>query len=83
MPVLQVPNTLEVYQIANGYRQRLGTKVIAITGSSETTTKNLLAHLLATKYKVISTYVILIMKLAYHFIFGLTAEHEVVFLNWE
>ncbi len=80
MPVLRVPNTLEALaQIANGYRQRLGTKVIAITGSSgKTTTKNLLAHLLATKYKVISTYKNFNNEIGLPLsIFGLTAEHEV------
>lgn len=54
---LQVPNTLIAYlQLANYLRNKLNPKVIAITGSSgKTTTKEIVASTLESKYKVFKT----------------------------
>ena len=58
VPVLKVPDTLKALaQIAACYRQRLKIKIVAVTGSSgKTTTKNMIAKLLSSKYQVVSTY---------------------------
>ncbi len=52
-----VENTLEAYhKLANYYRKKINPKVIAITGSSgKTTTKDLLASVLSSKFKVHKT----------------------------
>lgn len=57
VPALYVADTLEALgQIAGGYRQSLGARVVAITGSvGKTTTKEMLAGILATTYKVWKT----------------------------
>ena len=54
---LQVPNTLIAYlQLANYRRNKLNLKVVAITGSSgKTTTKEIVASTLESKYKVFKT----------------------------
>jgi len=54
---LQVPDTLIAYlQLANFRRNKLNLKVVAITGSSgKTTTKEIVASTLESKYKVFKT----------------------------
>ena len=54
---LQVPDTLVAYlQIANYRRNKLNLQVVAITGSSgKTTTKEIVASTLESKYKVFKT----------------------------
>ena len=54
---LQVPDTLIAYlQLANYRRNKLNPKVVAITGSSgKTTTKEIVASTLESKYKVFKT----------------------------
>ena len=54
---LQVPDTLIAYlQLANYRRNKLAPKVVAITGSSgKTTTKEIVASTLESKYKVFKT----------------------------
>ena len=54
---IQVNDTLETYlQLANYKRNKLGVKVVAITGSSgKTTTKEIIASTLESKYKVFKT----------------------------
>lgn len=56
-PVLTVPNTLQaLQQLARAYRRHLGIPVIAITGSNgKTTTKDLIAAVLAIHYDVHKT----------------------------
>jgi UDP-N-acetylmuramoyl-tripeptide--D-alanyl-D-alanine ligase len=58
LPVLQVKNTLEAYQkIARWWRDRFDIPVIGITGSvGKTTTKELIAAVLATQGRVHKTY---------------------------
>ena len=55
--ILQVPDTLVAYlQLANYLRNKKNYTVVAITGSSgKTTTKELVASVLETKYKVFKT----------------------------
>ena len=55
--LLQVPDTLIAYlQLANYRRNKLNFKVVAITGSSgKTTTKEIVASTLESKYKVFKT----------------------------
>ncbi len=55
--ILQVPDTLIAYlQLANYRRNKLNFKVVAITGSSgKTTTKEIVASTLESKYKVFKT----------------------------
>ena len=54
---LQVPDTLTAYlQLANYRRNKLNPRVVAITGSSgKTTTKEIVASTLESKYKVFKT----------------------------
>lgn len=56
-PLLVVPNTLEAYQtIARWWRDQFQIPVIAVTGSvGKTTTKELIAAVLATQGKVLKT----------------------------
>jgi UDP-N-acetylmuramoyl-tripeptide--D-alanyl-D-alanine ligase len=58
VPIVTVANTTKALgSIANIWRKKLSTKIIGITGSSgKTTTKNMLATILAEKYKVNKTY---------------------------
>lgn len=55
--VIEVANTTSaITDIARVWRKHLNAKVIALTGSSgKTTTKNLIANVLAAKYKVVAT----------------------------
>lgn len=57
LPILRVKNTILALQaLALYYRTKLKTKIIAVTGSNgKTTTKNMIATVLNTKYKVFST----------------------------
>lgn len=57
VPILQVENTLKAYQIiARWWRDRFDIPVIAITGSvGKTTTKELIATVLATQGQVLKT----------------------------
>jgi UDP-N-acetylmuramoyl-tripeptide--D-alanyl-D-alanine ligase len=57
LPLLQVENTLSAYQaIAHWWRQQFSIPVIAITGSvGKTTTKELIAAVLATQGRVLKT----------------------------
>ncbi|GAX35300.1 UDP-N-acetylmuramoyl-tripeptide--D-alanyl-D-alanine ligase [Nodularia sp. NIES-3585] len=58
LPVLQVKNTLEAYQqLARWWRDRLNIPVIGVTGSvGKTTTKEIIAAVLATQGRVHKTY---------------------------
>lgn len=58
IPIITVANTTKALgSIANIWRKKLSTKIIGITGSSgKTTTKDMLATILAEKYKVNKTY---------------------------
>jgi UDP-N-acetylmuramoyl-tripeptide--D-alanyl-D-alanine ligase len=58
VPIISVKNTLDAYAVLAGlWRNKLNAKVISITGSNgKTTTKEILAHLLESKYKVHKTY---------------------------
>lgn len=55
--VLKVKDTLETYlKLANYYRQKIGTKVVAITGSSgKTTTKEMVFAVLSQKFRTVKT----------------------------
>ncbi|MBT8387432.1 MAG: UDP-N-acetylmuramoyl-tripeptide--D-alanyl-D-alanine ligase [Ignavibacteria bacterium] len=58
VPIITVANTTKALgSIANIWRKKLSTKIIGITGSTgKTTTKDMLATILAEKYKVSKTY---------------------------
>lgn len=57
IPLISVPDTLlALQQLAKAYRQQLKTKVIGITGSNgKTSTKDILASLLGTRYRTQKT----------------------------
>lgn len=57
IPLIVVPDTLtSLQQLAAKYRIEVGSKVVAITGSNgKTTTKDMVASVLATKYSVHKT----------------------------
>ena len=57
IPILKVDNTLTAFQnLASYYRNSLKTKIIGVTGSNgKTTTKNMIATVLSSKYKVFFT----------------------------
>lgn len=57
LPLISVRDTLEAYgRIAAAHRRRFDIPVVAIAGSAgKTTTKEMLAHTLATKYRVLAT----------------------------
>jgi len=84
IPVLKVPDTLKALgQIASGYRKKLKIKIVAVTGSSgKTTTKNMIAKLLSSKYQVVSTYKNYNNQIGLPLsILELTAEYEVAVLE--
>lgn len=58
LALVLVPNTLAAFQdLAKAWREQLGIPVIAVTGSNgKTTTKDMIAHLLDSKYTVFKTY---------------------------
>ncbi|MBB6636304.1 UDP-N-acetylmuramoyl-tripeptide--D-alanyl-D-alanine ligase [Cohnella thailandensis] len=57
LPLILVNDTLEALQrLAEAYLDRLGAKVVGVTGSNgKTTTKDLIASVLSTAYKVVKT----------------------------
>lgn len=57
VPIISVKNTLDAYgKLANIWRNKLSAKVISITGSNgKTTTKEMIAQLLSSKFKVHKT----------------------------
>lgn len=57
IPIISVKNTLNAYgELANVWRNKFAGKVISITGSNgKTSTKEMIAHLLSSKYKVHKT----------------------------
>lgn len=57
LPLILVADTLVALQrLAEGYLDRLGAKVVGVTGSNgKTTTKDLIASVLATTYRVVKT----------------------------
>jgi len=57
VPIISVKNTLHAYgELAKIWRNKLSAKVISITGSNgKTTTKEMIAHLLSSKYKIHKT----------------------------
>ncbi|ANE47367.1 UDP-N-acetylmuramoyl-tripeptide--D-alanyl-D-alanine ligase [Paenibacillus swuensis] len=57
IPYILVNDTLAALQkLASGYREQLGVRVVGVTGSNgKTTTKDMLASILATTYKVHKT----------------------------
>ncbi|MBN1299740.1 MAG: UDP-N-acetylmuramoyl-tripeptide--D-alanyl-D-alanine ligase [Melioribacteraceae bacterium] len=57
VPVIAVPDTVKAYgELAAAWRNKLGAKVISITGSNgKTSTKDILAVLLSTKYRVVKS----------------------------
>ena len=57
LPLVAVPDTLDAYgEIAAAHRRRFDVPVIAVAGSvGKTTTKEMLARTLATKYSVLAT----------------------------
>lgn len=84
IPVLKVPDTLAaLLQLAIGYRKKLNIKIVAVTGSSgKTTTKNMIAQLLSSKYQVFSAYKNFNNQIGLPMsIFQLTSEHEVAVLE--
>jgi len=83
-PVLKVPDTLKALaEIAACYRKKLKIKLVVVTGSSgKTTTKNMIAKLLSSKYQVVSTYKNYNNQIGLPMsIFDLTSEHEVAVLE--
>ncbi len=57
IPIISVRNTLDAYaELARIWRGKQSAKVISLTGSNgKTTTKEMIAHLLSSKYKVHKT----------------------------
>jgi UDP-N-acetylmuramoyl-tripeptide--D-alanyl-D-alanine ligase len=57
VPVLVVPDSLiALQQLAKAYREQLSIRIVGITGSNgETTTKDMVASVLSTKYRVHKT----------------------------
>ncbi len=57
IPIISVKNTITAYgELANIWRNKFTGKVISITGSNgKTSTKEMIAHLLSSKYKVHKT----------------------------
>ncbi|MFZ1289644.1 MAG: UDP-N-acetylmuramoyl-tripeptide--D-alanyl-D-alanine ligase [Melioribacteraceae bacterium] len=57
LPIISVKNTITAYgELAKIWRNKISGKVISITGSNgKTSTKEMIAHLLSTKYKVHKT----------------------------
>jgi len=57
IPFVTVPDTIKAYgELANRWRNKLGAKVISITGSNgKTTTKEMIAVLLEEKFKVVKS----------------------------
>ncbi|MDP3442545.1 MAG: UDP-N-acetylmuramoyl-tripeptide--D-alanyl-D-alanine ligase, partial [Ignavibacteria bacterium] len=57
LPLITVPDTtIALGEIANIYRKKLDTKIVSITGSNgKTSTKDILAILLAEKFNVVKT----------------------------
>jgi len=82
--VIKVDNVLETMQkLANHHRKQLGTRIIGITGTNgKTTTKELIAAVLAEKYNVLYTQ----GNLNNHIgvpktLLRLTAEHEIAVIE--
>ncbi|MBK7105822.1 MAG: UDP-N-acetylmuramoyl-tripeptide--D-alanyl-D-alanine ligase [Ignavibacteriae bacterium] len=57
LPIISVKNTVMAYgELANIWRNKFSRKVISITGSNgKTTTKEMVSHLLSSKYKIHKT----------------------------
>ncbi|MBK8943761.1 MAG: UDP-N-acetylmuramoyl-tripeptide--D-alanyl-D-alanine ligase [Ignavibacteriae bacterium] len=57
IPIISVNNTIKAYgELANIWRNKLNAKIISITGSNgKTSTKEMIANLLSSKYKVHKT----------------------------
>ncbi len=82
--ILLVENTLKAYQdLASLYRSKLDIPVIAITGSNgKTTTKNMLATILSSKYKVYYSEKNYNNEIGLpHSIFSIDETHEVALLE--
>lgn len=57
VPIITVPDTVKAFgELANIWRNKLNAKIISITGSNgKTGTKDIVAELLSSKYKVVKT----------------------------
>lgn len=84
LPLIRVEDTLEAYQqLGRFHRQRLDIPVLAVTGSTgKTTTKELLATLLGSRYRVHKTHANFNNDIGVpKTLLELTEEHEVAVLE--